>query len=157
MNYFIIILLVYIIFNINSRLKKQEKASLLLRHVIVSLGHYEKVLLSKKLINQEDIHRARQILEAGLSKDKIEKKFENLKKEIVSYDPQYIELVNSLISKQEDYTTSKELARDAIYYKNNNAVRKVLGIIEADNIKKMKVNEKEWIDNKYGENFFDKE
>ena len=153
MSYIIAIIIIFIIINIFHRIKIQEKNNFLLRHVITALNHYEKVLLKNKSIKQEDIHRSRQISREGLD----EKNFEKLKRMVVSLDPHYLSLLQGLIACNKDNDISKELAVDAVYYKNNYSARELLKIIEDDNIKEFKVNEDEWITDKYGKDFFTEE
>jgi len=100
-----------IIFDISYRFKKQKNFNLLTKHLAFVTNHYEKILLDKKVITENDIINTRNAIREELN----ESDFLKLKEIVVAHDDISLPIFTNIISNVEDYKNVLDETKNAIY------------------------------------------
>lgn len=111
MEYVFYIIVILIIFDISYRFKKQKNFNLLTKHLAFVTNHYEKILLDKKVITENDIINTRNAIREELN----ESDFLKLKEIVVAHDDISLPIFTNIISNVEDYKNVLDETKNAIY------------------------------------------
>ncbi len=150
MNYLILLIIVYIIFDVYYRLKNQRKFNFLLTHIATTFNYYEKLFVNNKTLKIQDVISSRELVKNEIN----ESNFEKLKSIVVSLDNYYLRLLLALTSSDKYSKEMKDKAIDAVYNLDEKTVFEMLKIAEKENIEEFGEDADKWVKDKYGDKFF---
>jgi len=129
MNYITWIILILIVIDIYYRFRNQTKFNLLTKHIAFVINRYEKILLNKKVITEEDVRNTRNAIKNDLN----EQDFLKLKKMVVVHDDTYLPILTDVIRNRKDYKSMLDTLEDTIYMADKQRLNKLENDVHKNN------------------------
>ncbi len=128
MNYIILIILILVLIDIYYRFRSQSKFNLLTEHLAFVINRYEKILLNKNIIIEDDVINIRDTIRKNVG----EQNFLKLKKMVVVHDDIYFPILTDVIGHGKDNKKMLDDVENAIYMMNRQKINKLQNDVHKD-------------------------
>jgi len=155
MQYIISLVLIFVLIDIYYRFRKTQGNIFLLRFIALLVIRFEKLLLKEKFIDSNEVEYTRNLIREQIS----DKDFQKLKNIFLSLDPDYHNALVALFGSETitDKKAQKEKQfslKDIIFNRQYRRLKNFIKEVEKKNIEEFGQNEDEWVEDKYGKEFF---